>query len=69
MLFMLSYIKCISKWIHGYAVTTRNNQRLQSVGGNDAKGKMQCFVCKFHVTVGQNCTCDQNTSDRRSKCA
>ena len=48
-------LKCISKWIRGYAVTTRNNQRLRSVGGNERRAKC-CALCKFHVTVGQNCT-------------
>ena len=38
----LCCLKCISKWIYGYAVTTNNNQRLRSVGDNDRRSKRFC---------------------------
>ena len=38
----LCCLKCISKWIRGYVVTTRNNQRLRRVGSNDRGAKRFC---------------------------
>ena len=49
---------------------TSNNQRLQSGGDKRSKVKTlllhHCALCKFHKTDTQN-TCNQITSDRRSK--
>ena len=57
-------------WIRIINITS-NNQRLWSVGDNDQRSKhfcsnVQCALCKFHITNGQN-TRDQIIRDRRSK--